>query len=173
MSADTVWLVVIFLSLFQVLGGMRVGAGIQDLRAHAMGGIGRIIGGSLFGGAPIVIEVGTFFSGHPNPLFLLIGPTVFAVTILVRVLLWDDLVEQFGFQPVLNLGMGVFLIVVAAIAIPLWQEKSTWVAGVLFSGTLTIIGSGSIINGARAVIGGRKTEDARVASEPKKRKQGA
>lgn len=173
MTADDLSLTIIFLAIFQVMGGMSFGAGLLDLRNRSLGGIPRIIGGLLFGGVPVGLEYTTYFAGHPNPMLLLVGPVVFTVAIFIRVVFWDALMEQVGVLPIHKFGGGIFSLVLAIIAIPLWLDKGEWIPGLLWTGTLTFFGGEAILNGMREIRRGRIPEEAASGEEPQERKHRA
>jgi hypothetical protein len=159
MNPGNVAVTVIILSIFQVVGGLGVGAGLTVLRARQLGGLGGIVGGSLIGGLTIALEVSSYLAGIRNVLLLLVGPTVFVVTIFIRVFLWDSLVEELDDQPLRSLAPGAVYFVLALIAIPAWLDKGMWFEGLLWTGIMTVFGINSIRTGQDDLRRTRTTED--------------
>jgi hypothetical protein len=142
---DNPWIIIMFLSVFHLLGGAAVGIALWEVRVGGKPNRMLLVWGLLFGGMPLAAGV-----GRPEILpfqlleLVLAGGTTF--------LFWDriqDLVAQTGV--VVTIFGGVFFVVACGAVGVLIGEREFLMAilfGILFGG----VGIGGLAYGLRLTL---------------------
>ncbi len=139
----------LFVSVFHLIGGVAVGAGLRQIlrRQFNCAAIFIIIWGLGFGLGPLTFDIANANAQH-TPYPLVIGLLVFTVPLLIAALVPQDYLANFTAPPVTGTVFGViFFLVGAALGVFLWQQGS-WLA-LLFGGCFMLGGAAVTISSVR------------------------
>jgi hypothetical protein len=147
MDLDDALSVLIFLCIFEVIGGAAVGTGLRGfLRlSPRVPGCFMMIWGLGFGGIPLLIGGGTMLMGG-NPAFFYAQAFVFLSAVVIVALLPQELLEtnQQGKYQAAIVG-AIMFVIGAALLVLLWGDADTPV--ILGGGAITLVGAVLLIRG--------------------------
>ncbi len=139
----------LFVSIFHLLGGLGVGAGLRQLLARQFNcsAFFIIIWGLGFGLGPLAFDIAAANAQH-TPFPILIALLVFIIPLLAAAFIPQDYLSNFTAPPVTGTVFGlVFFFVGAAVAVFTWQQE-IWVA-LLFGGIFMLSGAFVTISSVR------------------------
>ncbi len=148
---------ILFLGLFNVIGGLALGHGLRGLVAERTLRDGFfIIWGAGFGGIPLIISLCTLLGTRSGPLFL-VNPLLFLSAIVLNMTIVPELVRDIGAGTLVAIGVGaMFMFIGVGIGMTVFSKGS--LAFALTVGGLFVLGGGlAFALGINALIRGKQT----------------
>ncbi len=142
----------LFLSVFHLIGGIAVGAGLRQLLARQFNcrAIFFIIWGLGFGLGPLLGGIATLTSSH-TPYLIVVEIAAFVVPLLITAFIPQDYLSNFTTPPVTGTVFGlIFFLVGAGLLVMLWQTE-IWLA-LLFGICFMLGGAAATISSVRSAL---------------------
>lgn len=141
----------IFFSIFQVIGGAALGAGIRSVLQHDLTGVFFIIWGAGFGGIPALIGAVTFI-GSGQAVYFYAQLFIFLTTIVTVMLLPRDFLQKEG-QAGAESGaiLGAIMAMVGGGVVLFNVRGGDWIA-LLVGGIFALLGAFLLIRSSISVL---------------------
>lgn len=144
--------ILLFLSIFEIVGGAAFGASLQKLLQRDLSGCFLLLWGAGFAGIPLVIGAGLQLT-HGRPVYFLAQVAILALAIVTMMVLPSDFLENIGENNSIEAGaiVGAVFFLVGGTVMLLTLRVGVGVP--LFIGALfALIGAGLLIRTAVRVV---------------------
>ena len=143
MTIQAATTLVLFLGIFNVVGGVAFGHGLRSLiHDRSPRGIFMLIWGGFFGGVPCLMAASSLLAAHTGPLFLA-NPILFLSATVLSMTILPELVQDLGAGPLISIGMGAaFMFVGTSVGLAMLRQGTP--AGGLAGGGLFVLAGGLI-----------------------------
>ncbi|MBI4671179.1 MAG: hypothetical protein HY741_05870 [Chloroflexi bacterium] len=125
MNLNITLLLVVFFGIFHVFGGALFGRGIRARREHSGDARPFLVGGAVFGIAPVIFDF-AFFIPQGAIVWGLIGPALFVLAALISAFVWEGPFEEIDTRALISLGMGSGAVLLGVFgALFMWNAAQT------------------------------------------------
>lgn len=140
----------LFFSLFAVLGGAGVGAGLRQLLRRNMSGLFFLVWGAGFGGIPLVIGAATFLP-QAKPIYFYTQLFMFIMPMIVVTLLPDEPLDA---SRDLGVAIGGAIMIMLGGMIILFTMQNGVGIFLVAGGFIALLGAAFLIYAALGVLRG-------------------
>ncbi len=156
MTIQNATTLVLFLGVFNVIGGVAFGSGLRMLvRERSPRGIFLIVWGGMFGGVPGLMGASTLAAARGSPLFL-VNPILFLSAVALSMTILPELAQDMGAGPLIAIGVGaVFLFAGVAVGMAALKQGSLGSA-LMGGGIVALVGGLAFAVGVNQLIRGKQ-----------------